>query len=63
MNLYRIQYDGMNAFVVATTMVDAIAKWQRAFAEENDGDLFEPDGCEHVADGGEIIIGDGWASK
>lgn len=54
MNLYQVRDGDGIYWVLAESMVDAVAKWGR-WVSDKDGPLLEPDACE-VFDGEVVYV-------
>lgn len=62
MPLYHVQDPDRPLWVVAKNYQDAIDKWKRVIAVENDDDLDavdDPQGIAHICDDNELIITEG----
>lgn len=66
MAMYRIQDADRPALVHATSYGEAVDKWKRACASEDDEltpeQVEDPAGVECVCDDTDLILEDGWAA-
>lgn len=56
MPLFHVQDSDRPMWVIGKDWQDALTQWKTVIAHENDGDVGEPDGIQHVCDDDEIIV-------
>ena len=60
MPLFHVQDCDHPAWVVASDFQEAIDKWRRAVANENEGECHGPDGASLVCHDTELIVTQDW---
>lgn len=56
MPLFHVQDSDRPLWVVAKDYVDALESWREQIIHENEGEVSEPQGVQHVCDDDELLI-------
>jgi len=56
MPLFHVQDSDRPLFVVAKDWHDAYEQWREQIIHENDGDVSDPQGIQHICDNDELLI-------